>query len=637
MLPALSDEVTVHSALRLVVRTTLMPTALTLIACGELTPLTGNDPTGPIGDDVVPDTPERPERPDGPDGPDEPDPETPLVADIDVDTNRDGLIDGADDANEDLFDAQGGAVFFANVDDDDGDGDRDRNDDVLGGADDLADLTAVRISGVVGLTDAHVVTLAMDPPAALERVRMWRPRNGADVAQEAGDAYEVLMEPTQPQASVVLPAAGDDVELLIEGLVPRTVDWDGFLRLTVLVSERANGAIVSEDSVELRVSPVIFPDNLQEPRTLFVMDLPDGGSNNVAFVDAMREALPENVELYTLNENDYGGDRWVQDNMELGYQMKPSTDATGGPGGVVEMKTAMQLERGGWGGGLDAFVLYEWIRPSQGYLYPGGNASSHNYGGNLEVAPPVDGFPFGRMLFGGGSEGALMGRPNVDRMNEAQVGFIDAQEIQGPAVMLSSEWLAVGHIDEIFQFVPDLTPDEGGKVFKVVIASPAMARDVLQSVQERGNGSLTIFEGRDESYTVDEILVAENFLALNEAAQARIDSVQETLQNALGLVDDDFRPVPVMFQDQGSGLVAAFNPGVQNLVTVGDRLFAPNPEGPLEDGVDAWQQAVFASLADTDLDVIFVDVFYSYHRLLGEAHCGTNVDRAPYDTAWWTE
>ena len=136
---------------------------------------------------------------------------------------------------------------------------------------------------------------------------------------------------------------------------------------------------------------------------------------------------------------------------------------------------------------------------------------------------------------------------------------------------------------------------------------------------------------------MDEILVAENFLALNEAAQARIDSVQETLQNALGLVDDDFRPVPVMFQDQGSGLVAAFNPGVQNLVTVGDRLFAPNPEGPLEDGVDAWQQAVFTSLADTDLDVIFVDVFYSYHRLLGEAHCGTNVDRAPYDTAWWTE
>ena len=32
----------------------------------------------------------------------------------------------------------------------------------------------------------------------------------------------------------------------------------------------------------------------------------------------------------------------------------------------------------------------------------------------------------------------------------------------------------------------------------------------------------------------------------------------------------------------------------------------------------------------------FLDVFESYHLLMGEAHCGTNVDRAPYAQSWWS-
>ena len=592
-------------ALRAVVRALCAVAPLALVGCPDLEPLDEVD--GDVDGDGVVDEPG--------------DPETPLTADIDVDTNRDGVIDGADDAREELFDATAGAVFFANVDDDDGDGDRDRNDAVLAETTgDVDDLTVVRLRGIKEL-DGHTVTLEMEPPPARERVRVWSPTEAA---------HEVLFEPTDPVANVELAHPGDDVDLLIEALTPRVVEWDGFLRLTVKVKDTA-GTIISEDTVEMRVSPVIFPDNLQQPRTLYVMELPNGGDNNQALIASMTAAMPADVELYRLNDDTYGGDRWVQDNMELGYQMKPGVD------GVVEMKTALQLERGGYGGGLEGFVPYELLGASQGFLYPGGEPTSHNYGGNLEVAPPLEGFPFGRMIYGGGTEGALLGRGNNDTMNANQVGFLDAQEIQGPALQLSSEWLAVGHVDEIFQFVPDLTPDEGGKAFKVVIASPAMARETLLAAQSRGNGSLVVFTGRDAEYSVDEILSAENFLALNEAAQVRIDSVQQKMMAELGLVEDDFRPVPVMFEDAAGGLVAAFNPGVQNLITVGDRLFAPDPEGPIEDGQDLWREATLASLADTDLDVIFVDVFFSYHRLMGEAHCGTNVDREPYATAWWTE
>ena len=588
--------------------TPLLLCVAALSACPDLALLEGSGP---------PDT--TLEAPNG-------DPDAPLTADIDVDSNRDGVIDASDDLREDQFDGAGGAVFFANVDDDDGDGDRDRNDAVLPeGSTDVADLTAVRLRGIQGLA-GHTVTLELQPPPARERVRVWIP---------SAAGHDVLFDPANPQEKVVLPIASNDVEILIEALTPRVVEWDGFLRLNYQVTD-PTGTLVSEDTAVLRVSPVMFPDNLQRPRTLYVMDLPSGNDNNQALVASMTAALPTDVLLYRLDADSYSGDRWVQDNMELGYQMKPGPGST-----LVEMKTALQLQRGSWGGGLEAFVPYELLGESQGYLYPGGDESSHNYGGNLEVAPPLEGFPFGRLLYGGGRQGTLLGRSNNDTMNDAQVGFLDAQEIQGPALRLSSEWLAVGHIDEIFQFIPDLSPNEGGKAFKVVIASPALARETLLAAQARGGGALVVFSGRDLSPSVDEILRDENFLALNEAAQVRIDSVQGVMQAELGLLDDDFRPVPVMFEEVDSGLVAAFNPGVQNLVTIGDRLFAPDPEGPIEQrasqAMDLWQEATLASLADTELDVIFVDVFYSYHRLLGEAHCGTNVDREPYATAWWTE
>jgi protein-arginine deiminase len=549
----------------------------------------------------------------------------PLRANIDADTNRDGVIDARDDAGEDTFGPLRGAVLIANVDDDDDDGVRDSRDARLSGAADLEDLTPVLVRRIVGL-EGHAVRLALEPEAARAFIRIWR---------KDGEELRVLLDPdaaSGPEAAsgrAELSGADEEIPLFVEALVPRTRDWDGALTLRLTIEE--GGRVLSEDVLAMRAAPIVFPDNLQRPRRIFVMDIAAGGDNNQAFVGAMRSALPAGTELSPLRGRDYGYDRWVQDNMELGYQQRP------GPAGPVEMRVALQLERtGSWGGGLEAFVPYEYLAAGQGFLYPGGPESSHNYGGNLEVAPPVEGWPLGRLLYGGGAQGTLMGRPNRDNMNAEQLAFLNAQEVQAPALQLSSEWLAVGHIDEIFQFVPDLEPDEGGRGFKIVIASPRLAREALVAVRARGGGGLVVFEGRSSSYTVDQILNAEQFGALNEAAQARIDSVAGVLRRNLGLSEDDFRPVPVLFQDVGGGLVAAFNPGVQNLVTVGDRLFVPNPEGPKEGAVDLWQEATRASLADTELDVIFVDVFESYHELLGEAHCGTNVDRAPYETPWWS-
>jgi len=529
----------------------------------------------------------------------------PRTADVDVDNNHDGEIGGGDDAIE----AEVHAAFIANVDDDNGDLQRDRQDSTLNPDDD--DMTDVVVRRVRGLDGAKVFVELQPPGVARDRVRLWQ---GDSILVEAGkDRGEVA-------------GIGDgDVTLRLESQTGRTTDWDGVVRVRVTVEDGGN--VVSEDVVTMRAAPVIFPDNLQAPKRLFVMDVSEGQDNNQALLAAF-ENLPEGVELTTTNAFTYGFDRWMQDNWEVGSQTVPTKN------GVKEMITAMQHERSYGGQGLENFVPGEWLSAGRGFFYPGGAESSHNYGGNLEVSPPTAQDPLGRMLYGGGTT-TLSGARNADTMNAEQVGFLDAQEVQGPALELSSEWLAVGHIDEIFQFVPDLSP-EGEHPFKVVIASPRMARDVLLALRAAGRGDSRAFATRRDNYSVDEMLDAEQFNALNEAAQTRIDEIQARLKESLGLTDDDFRPVPVLFNEVDSGLVAAFNPGIQNLVTVGDRLFVPDPEGPADDGVDAWQRATLESLADTDLDVIFVDVFESYHELLGEAHCGTNLERAPYSTPWWT-
>ena len=528
----------------------------------------------------------------------------PRTADVDVDSDNDGSITPLDEVVE----GERAAAFLANVDDDDGDGKRDR--DVANPLDD--DVADVVIRRVTELGSGRVL-VTVTPTIARQRTVLWQDGNAL-----SSDTVE---------GGVVKGAGDGDVNLRFEAMTGRTVDWDGTATITVTV-EQEDGAVVSTDVVTMRAAPVVFPSNLHAPTRLYVMAVTNPTDGNRALLAAF-QSLPEGVELYMTNEAQYSSDRWMQDNWEVGTQLVPVKD------GVKEMITALQLQRSYGGEGLDAFVPNEWLGANRGFFYPAGVESSHNYGGNLEVSPATDADPFGRMVYGGGSS-TLSGSRNVDTMNDNQVSFLNAQQVQGPAIEISSEWLAVGHVDEFFQVVPDLSPDEGGRAFKIVIASPSLARDVLVGLREAGQGDAVIFAGRRSSYTVDEVLGAEQFNALNELAQQRIDEQQAILMDRLGLGADDFRAVPVMFDEIDSGLVAAFNPGIQNLVTVSDRVFVPDPEGPVVDGVDAWQAATLQALADTDLDVIFVDVFESYHELLGEAHCGTNLEREAPTTAWWT-
>jgi protein-arginine deiminase len=506
------------------------------------------------------------------------------TANLIVDVNHDGAVDASDDID-------GEAIFLGNVDDDDGDGTRDSRDQKFD--DDIDDMMIVVVEPSAGGLQGR---LTIGGDVARERVRIFR-------------GNSVVYEPDSQQ-STPFAVTEERTVLHLESVSGRGAGWDGRVAITLdLVDD--SGAVVSSDTVRARAAPVVISDNLDAPRELVS-----------AFSAA--GALPAAATLRVVEGSDVGDDRWIQDNMELGVQQAPlSTSA----GGVQTMWMAMNTERDYGGQGLDRFVPSIWLAPSYGFYYPQGEATSHNYGGNLEVIPGLDAWPLGRLVYGGGRV-ALDGSSSVDTMNAVQVDFLDAQEVQGPALQVSSEWLEVGHVDEWFQVVPDLTPVASAKPFKIVIASPRLARSLTQDVQASGGGSVVFFPNRDASYTVDEILAAPVFAATNEAAQIRIDEQVERLKTELGLVDDDFREVPVFYiEGGGTSLVSAFNPGIQNLVTMQNRVFVPDPEGPQKDGVDVFQEATRQALLDTDLDVVFVDVFNSYHLLLGEAHCGTNVVR----------
>jgi len=556
-----------------------------------------------------------------PDAPAIPEVSPPQVADIDVDANRDGLITAADKADASVWTDTRGAVFLSNWDDDYHDGYRDARDSLVNGTLDLEDLAPMVIRRSPDLPMDARISVRVEPEAADHRVRLF-----------VGGSLELLKDIDEGSGELLASDLREgDIEVLLEGVGGRNHNWDG--RTSVVLSIEVDGETF-EDTVMLRAAPTIFPDNTQKPERIYVMEIDDAGlGENTGFFDALQQDLPADIELYAVDQWSYYGDRWLQDNMQTGYQRVPSAS------GVKMQQNYLMTERI-TGFGLEDLVPQELLGSDFGFVYTGGDPSSLNYGGNLEIAPPHSAhgndFPYGRVIVGGGADGTILGGSHAEWMTEAQKNYLDAQEVQGPLMELSTEWLAVGHLDEIFLFVPDLHRE--GRPWRVVVASPASARQELVQLEGMGGGDEVVFAGRSSETTVAAILADADLLAYNEAVQGRIDEVIDQLAAEMELTADDIIEVPVLFEPhyyRSNDFGAAYSPGMQNLVAAGTKLFIPDPEGPQSFGKDVWQQRAVENLAPTGLAVQFVDVFESYHQLMGEAHCGTNFQRTPYATEWW--
>lgn len=224
-----------------------------------------------------------------------------------------------------------------------------------------------------------------------------------------------------------------------------------------LVVEDGSNAIVAYDRVVVGLAPFLLLSNVGRVETLHLEDERRDRGND-AFIDAINTALATDA-LPAAEEADVD-DQWPQDQAEIGYSQAP---------GASSVPTILNLPRDkGMRQFFDGLVAVDYAV----FEIPDFTAAnSANFGGNIEVSPPVSGHDFGRIFVG-------------DNVADELLSFLEAQKYQEP-FQLSVSWLSVGHVDEVTNIIPDGdSPDHPD--FKVIVADPALARTLLES----GHGSI---------------------------------------------------------------------------------------------------------------------------------------------------
>ncbi|MBL4632840.1 MAG: hypothetical protein JKY56_03155 [Kofleriaceae bacterium] len=376
---------------------------------------------------------------------------------------------------------------------------------------------------------------------------------------------------------------------------------------------------VDSQSFDMWSSPMILNHHLQPSEHLYVVNTPNGSANNVDMVAGYRSVLSAN-EMTEVASSSVNSDPWMQDEHEFAH-------STGSQGQRITTVIDSIRNRG-----LD--VLSSSIFRGPGFYSStwgpdvDGAANSYDSFGNLEVSPPVNvggiEYPFGRVYYGDvGNQG-----PN------GELGaFIASQKVQAPFTVNTS-WLCVGHIDEVSSWIADPSSTLG---YKFLIADVTAGFTFLDSLASNIQLPLYSSHGFDTSGDM------QNDIAFrNENMDIQDDYLTPMLATFMaetGITESDVIRVPAFFENVGCGM-AALMPGTVNLIVADGQdnqthLFLPDPffRDVFDQSVDPFI-AHFDSLFPSGTLTHYLDDWFSYHELLGEVHCGTNVERTPLSN-WW--
>ncbi|XP_073324619.1 protein-arginine deiminase type-2 [Pagrus major] len=500
---------------------------------------------------------------------------------------------------------------------------------------DLKDMSVMvlRTKGPAKLPEGYKLTMHISQSDA-ESARVFRTRDSENNSLTGSFLNVFLKDYPMVLSSEVLssevPYLGGDAEMkfYVEGLRFCDRDFDGLISINLSLLEPIGEALpetpIFTDKVVFRVAPWIMTPNTLEPIEVFVCSTTD----NYQFLKGMRNLVKTSgYKLKICHEYMNRGDRWMQDELEFGYIDAPHQ----------RFPVVLDSPRDGK---LEDFPYNELLGPDFGYVTRVAerkDVSSLDSFGNLEVSPPVTvngkNYPLGRILIGVAFPTATKGR----NMTKVVQDFLWAQKVQEP-VALFSDWLYVGHIDEFMSFVP--APDRKG--FRLLLASPDAGYKLFKSLQRDGHGQAKLFEGveDEEPITVDEILDDEDLRAHNSYVQHCVDWNRDVLKRELGLDDKDIIDLPILFKlvtgsDETEYRAVAYYPDMVNMIVLGKNLGIPKPYGPKVNGRCALETEMLSLLEGLGLSCTFIDDFASYHKLLGEVHCGSNVRREPFDYKWW--
>ncbi|XP_032607997.3 protein-arginine deiminase type-4 isoform X2 [Taeniopygia guttata] len=513
-----------------------------------------------------------------------------------------------------------GAVLLVNCDRDDAGAEGlDSEDSAVRSYSDLQDMAqlVLRTRGPRATFAGHRLLLHLDFGHA-DKIRVFYGGDGAEL-----EKFQPVLGGSKLSYTVRPGRHQHDSVFYVEGLAFPDVDFSGLvsLHVTLLESpEKCQGLLESPiftDSVVFRVAPWIMTPNTAAPLEVFVCSV-DGNEEFVAAVGALAERAQCPLTVCPAPQNRQ--DRWIQDEMEFGYIQAPHKTLP------VVFDSPRDL-------GLKDFPVKSILGPDFGYVarQAAEGASSLDSFGNLEVSPPVTvqgkEYPLGRILIG-----SSFPRVGGRRMAKAVKDFLVAQKVQEP-VEIFSDWLSVGHVDEFLSFVP--APDRKG--FRLLLASPSACYQLLREKQEEGFGEAAMFQGLDRvpKPTINEILANEELRKFNDYAQSCISWNRDILKRSLGLAEPDIVDIPQLFQSNAASEAQAFFPDMVNMLVLGRHLGIPKPFGPVVGGRCCLEQRVRELLEPLGLSCTFIDDFFSYHVLLGEVHCGTNVRRKPFAFKWW--
>ena len=568
----------------------------------------------------------------------------PAIVDLIADSNRSGLLEldqKSEDDGEDIWSAERGAVFLANLDDDDGDGKPDSQDTVVNGANDLLDLSPLQIRAWPDAPAEASGKLVLNP-AARSYVRIFRVVG--DVNDPASYQAESGEDIALSRSELVAGA-----QFAIEGTAFRTSTaqeaWNGYVDLELLVDDPtehdlARRALLS-DRVRMRVAPVLFQYNTAPTETLYYTD---GGNYNKTLADGVKTAAAlagarVKVDPLDLEGMNLDWDQWTQDFFDVGYTSRPGPD--GKPHGMKVAIRSAQPDRSAGRVTTEYFLGPDWAA----FMKASDNtASNHGYSmnsfGNWDVIPPyektteagTEKYPLGRNFWGSTDDPA-------ESPDEVFADFVRAQAVQ-PAFNVNTSWLGVGHVDEFTSWAPTKTARGWG----LLLASPRGARNMLMSLEAAGHGGKAMFADQmtidwqarkyvSAAIPVSAVLKDPNLMAASQTAQTYIDSESQKLIDEIGLAPDEVTLMPYLFEESYGGALA-YQPGTVNMLHVDGKVVVPDPFGPVIDGVDPFKQDLEERLGALGLEVVFADDWEVYHLGAGEVHCGTNASRN-MTLAWW--
>ncbi|HYR12020.1 MAG TPA: protein-arginine deiminase family protein, partial [Longimicrobium sp.] len=434
-------------------------------------------------------------------------------------------------------------------------------------------------------------------------------------------------------------------ELGMEGVRYAGSGFGGEVEIKLRVTDP--GGAVTEQTAMVRVAPWMMPSHLDAAEKVFVAEHPRNATFRAALKPLVRAAGCRLVEVPIAH-----GDDWMQDIMEFGFSNLP------GKGIRVVTPSAQTRALSPVGPSL--------LDADLGLNHVGSTVSWNTFDshGNLEATPPATSragtrYPFGRIYYGPGR--------GIDTFDADFRAFLHGQVVQAP-FEVDTSWLAVGHVDEVISFVPA----PGGKGFKLLLASPRRAYQILDGLAA-SHGTAKVLTGREfpvfdpttEAYqgrvsaetTVTALLAAGadihpeaglwcsqfgvcasgTLRDFNDDRQRDMDGIRARFVDEIGLVEADIIDIPAVFMPNPAtpSVADALVPGMVNMLVLNRHCIIPKPFGPVVQGRDRFEEDVVGKLRPLGLRVTFLDCWYEYHVRLGEIHCGTNTLRARRQARWW--